>query len=132
MLYNPSEFSIINASQHGWSCGYFALIIIINTKLDKSGYTVHVTHLWTKGKYELCKIRQVCRVSRHRYNCLVVLRLAGRRKLVHLRNVFCWTKGVHLQYFCNIHTSWGGRESWWKFYTKYSTLTESCKWEIYV
>lgn len=30
-------FLIINASQHGWLCGYFAVIIIINIKLDKSG-----------------------------------------------------------------------------------------------
>jgi len=54
LLYNHNEFSIINASQHGLFCGYFALIIIINTQLDKSGNTVHITHLWTKGKYELC------------------------------------------------------------------------------
>jgi hypothetical protein len=48
-----------------------------------------------------------------------------QRLFASVRNSFCWTSSVHLQYFCKIHC-----ESWktccWKFAEEYHHVREKC------
>jgi len=47
-----------------------------------------------------------------------------------VRNLFCWTNGIHLRYFCKVHC-----ESWktccWKFVEAYPTHPAPCERKIY-